>query len=134
MKDDNTKISEVVKRVTDFRDERGWKKFHSPRNLATSIVLEASELLELFQWDLKPFSATDIKKDTERFEEIKKEMADVIIYSLSLANILNIDISDAIAKKLEHNTKKYPTKHFNDKAQDLQYYKKVKAKYRANKR
>src|SRR3990167_1744011 len=131
MKDDAITVSELVKLVTNFRDERGWYKFHAPRNLATSIVLESSELLELFQWDMKAFSAAQIKKDKARMEEIKKEMADIIIYCLSLADILGINVSDSISKKFEHNEKKYPVKHFNKKKQDLKYYKKIKAKYRS---
>jgi dCTP diphosphatase len=131
MNDKNTSISELKKIVTDFRDARGWNKFHAPRNLATSVVLESAELLELFQWDLKAFSAAQIKKDKERMEEVKKEMADIVIYCLSLADILGIDISDAIIGKMEHNAKKYPVTHFNKKGQDLKYYKKIKRLYRS---
>ena len=60
-------------------------------------------------------------------------MADIIIYCLSLSDVLGIDISEAIKQKLEHNAIKYPTKHFNKNRQDLKYYKKMKAKYRAGK-
>lgn len=134
MRDNKTKLGELVKRVTEFRDERGWKKFHTPRNLATSVVLEASELLELFQWDLKAMSTSEVRKDSERMEKIRQEMADIIIYCLSLANVLEINVSEAIERKLEHNAKKYPTKHFNKNGQDLKYYKKIKAEYRASKK
>ena len=134
MKDNNTKLEELTKRIIKFRDERGWEKFHTPRNLATSIVLESAELLELFQWDLKALSASEIKKESERIEKIKQEMADIIIYTLSLADILEINVSEAIERKLEHNAKKYPTKHFNKNGQDLKYYKKIKAKYRTGKK
>lgn len=134
MKDDTTSISELIKLVTDFRDARGWDKFHAPRNLATSIVLESSELLELFQWDLKAFSAAEVRKDKEKMKEIRNEMADIIIYCLSLSEILKIDVSDSITKKLEHNRKKYPVKHFNKNGQNLKYYKKIKAKYRAGRK
>lgn len=133
MNDTTATISELKKLVTDFRDERGWDRFHAPRNLTTSIVLESSELLELFQWDLKTLSVAQVRKDKGRMEEIKKEMADIVIYCLSMVDILGIDLTDSIIKKLEHNRKKYPTKHFNDKGQDLKYYKKIKAKYRSGK-
>lgn len=125
-------MEELIKQIIKFRDERGWKKFHTPRNLATSIVLESSELLELFQWDLKIASASELKKDSERMEKIKQEIADIITYCLFLANILKIDVSKIITEKLNHNAKKYPTKDFN-KEQGLKYYKKVKAKYRSYK-
>lgn len=134
MRDNKIKLAELTKQITKFRDERGWKKFHTPRNLATSIVLESSELLELFQWDLKALSVSDVKKDFERMEKIKQEMADIIIYSISLADVLKIDVSEAIAEKLKHNSKKYPTKHFNKNGQDLKYYKKIKAEYRSGKK
>lgn len=134
MNDKKTTISDLAQIVTDFRNVRGWKKFHLPRNLATSIVLESSELLELFQWDLKTFSATKIKKDKEKMEEIWKEMADIVIYILHMANALGIDISDSVNKKLVLSGKKYPIKHFNESKQDLEYYKKVKTKYRTAKK
>lgn len=133
MNDKNTRITELKKIVTDFRDARGWDKFHAPRNLATSIVLESSELLELFQWDLETFSAAQIKKDGERMGEIRKEMADVIIYCLSLADILGIDVTDAIVKKMEHNAKKYSVIYFNKDSQDAKHYKKIKKLYRLGK-
>lgn len=130
MNDKEATISDLLKIVTAFRDERGWDKYHAPRNLATSIVLESSELLELFQWDMKALSSSQVKKDKARMEEIKKELADILIYCLSLSDILGIDVAESIIKKLEHNRVKYPVKHFNKKSQDLSYYKKVKAKYR----
>lgn len=134
MKDNKTKLAELISLITKFRDERGWSKFHSPRNLATSIVLESSELLELFQWDLKAISASEIRKNKEKMDEIKKEMADIIAYCLSLADTLEIDVSEAVSEKMIHNAKKYPTKHFNKNGQDHKYYKKIKAKYRVGKK
>ncbi len=134
MNDNTTGLSQLIKLVTNFRDERGWGKYDVPRNLATSIVLESSELLELFQWDLKTLSSAQLKKDKDRMEEIKKEMADILIYCFSLADDLGIDVSDSVVKKLEHNARKYPIKYFNKDRQDNDYYNKVKAKYRANKK
>jgi NTP pyrophosphatase (non-canonical NTP hydrolase) len=130
MNDKETTVSDLRKLITKFRDLRGWKKFHAPRNLATSIVLESSELLELFQWDLETFSAAKIKKDEKRMEEIKKEMADIIIYSLLLADVLGIDVSRAIVNKVNHNAKKYPVRYFNKMGQDSEYYKRTKVNYR----
>ena len=124
-----TTLAELEKLVCDFRDQRGWRKDHTPRNLATSIVLEASELLEIFQWDL---SVKDQKDLTNKEKlSIRKEIADVVIYCLSLAEILGIDLSDAVVEKINHNKKKYPTEFFNKDKQDETYYKKIKRKYRS---
>ena len=91
-------ISELKKLVARFRDERDWKKYHTPKDLSLSISIEAAELLELFQW-------RDGHCDKERLEE---EMADVMIYLLSLADVADIDLGEAVIKKLEKNEEKYP--------------------------
>lgn len=89
-----------MEKVIAFRDERDWKQFHNPKDLAISISLEAAELLELFQWKRE-----DDKVDIER---IREELADVLMYSISLADILNLDLDDIILSKLEKNGNKYP--------------------------
>ncbi len=90
----------TLEKVIAFRDERDWKQFHNPKDLAISISLEAAELLELFQWKRE-----DDKVDIER---IREELADVLMYSISLADILNLDLDDIILSKLEKNGNKYP--------------------------
>ena len=91
-----------MNRINQFRDDRDWRKFHNEKDLAISISLEASELLELFQW----------KKSEEvvasSLKEIKEELADVLIYSLMMADNLNLDVEGIIKEKIEINTKKYP--------------------------
>jgi len=87
----------LIKKITDFRNERDWEKFHTPENLAKSIAIEAGELLECYQWD-----------DVAMQGEVKEELADVIIYSVLMSLKLNVDIEDIILKKLAHNAKKYP--------------------------
>ncbi len=132
MSDEDTKVSELINLVSRFRDKRGWKKFHLPRNLATSIVIEASELLELFQWDLKKTTALAIKRNKGKLKNIREELADIIIYCLSLASALDIDVSRSIENKIERNKKKYPIKHFNKHKQNLKYYKRTR--YRRSKK
>ncbi len=90
-------MSDMIKRVVKFRDERDWKQFHTPENLAKSIVLESAELLEHFQWD----NDFDVN-------EVKDELADVLAYCILMADVLNIDIEDAVISKMEKNEKKYP--------------------------
>lgn len=88
-----------AKEIIDFRDERDWKTFHTPANLAKSISIEASELLELFQWS-----------DNADLERIKEELADVLIYSITLAEKLELNINTIILEKIEKNKIKYPKK------------------------
>ena len=91
-----------MNRINQFRDDRDWRKFHNEKDLAISISLEASELLELFQWK-------NSEEVVERsLNEIKEELADVLIYSLMMADNLNLDVEDIIKEKIEINTKKYP--------------------------
>lgn len=91
-----------MKAIKQFRDERNWRQYHNEKDLSISISLEASELLELFQWKVP---AEVIESKRERIEE---ELADVLIYSYMLADNLEMDIDDIIARKLEKNRQKYP--------------------------
>ncbi|WP_175639289.1 nucleotide pyrophosphohydrolase [Metabacillus schmidteae] len=95
-----------LKRLTDmvvaFRDERDWQQFHNPKDLALSISLEASELLENFQWKT---SEEAVEKNAEN---IKDELADIVIYSLLFANETGIDLVEAIEQKIQKNNEKYP--------------------------
>jgi len=95
------KLEDLIEEVKDFRDKRNWKKYHTPKNLALSISIEAAELLELFQW--KEDSLKNV--DEERLEE---EMADIMIYLLALSEITDVDLKEAVKTKLEKNRKKYP--------------------------
>jgi dCTP diphosphatase len=91
--------------IKQFRDQRDWMQFHDPKNMSISIVLEASELLEHFQWKNKQEVEKYIK---ENKEEIQDEIADVAMYLFELADNLNIDLAEAMKNKLEKNSKKYP--------------------------
>lgn len=95
----------LQQKIKKFLKDRSWDQLR-PSDLAKSISIESSELLELFQWS-NP-SLNDVKKDKEKVNEIKKELADVLIYCLDLATLLNIDVEEIIKNKLEIITKKYP--------------------------
>lgn len=95
-------MDNLEKKIDAFRDERDWRQFHNEKDLAISISLEASELLELFQWKS---SEETIK--TKR-GEIEDELADVMIYSMMLASNLDLDVEEIILNKLEKNNEKYP--------------------------
>ncbi len=95
-------LEELKRDITEFRDERDWKQFHTPKNLAMSISIEAAELLENFQW-----SREDSGFESKR-ESIEEELADVLIYCILMADVMGMDVSEIISKKLQVNKKKYP--------------------------
>lgn len=98
-------MQETIARIRKFRDDRDWKQFHNPKDLAVSISIEAAELLELFQWKSAEESARFAADNRERVSE---EIADVAIYLVELADITGIDLARAIDAKLEKNARKYP--------------------------
>lgn len=92
----------TIDSVLKFRDDRDWLKYHNGKDLAISISLEANELLENYQW-----SAGDVDR-VNKIDGIKEELADVIIYSIMLADYYGLDLDEIINEKLEKNLKKYP--------------------------
>ena len=111
MSDNKTTIHELKLIVEFFVDEREWKQFHSPKNLAMSLSIEAAELMEIFQW-LSLDQAQDVMKGNETRDNAIDEIADILIYVLAFCNRNKIDITDAIKKKMEKNTRKYPVEKF----------------------
>ena len=101
------KIKVLTKLINDFRDARDWKQFHNPKDVAISLSLEASEVLEHFQWK----SPEEIKKYIkENKKEIADELADVFYWVLLMSSDLNIDIEKAFLLKMKENNRKYPIK------------------------
>jgi len=90
----------MIEDIIAFRDARNWKQFHTPKNLAISIAVEAAELLELFQW-------TD-ELPADKRTAVAEEIADIYIYLVTLAHDLCISIEGAVEDKLEKNGQKYP--------------------------
>ena len=111
MSDNKTTIHELKLIVEFFVDEREWKQFHSPKNLAMSLSIEAAELMEIFQW-LSLDQAQDVMKGNETRDNAIDEIADILIYVLAFCNRNKIDITDAIKKKMEKNIRKYPVEKF----------------------
>ena len=89
---------ETIERIRKFTDDRDWDLFHSPANLAKSISIEANELLECFQW-----SDTDYD-----IEQVKEELADVIVYCQDMLDKLGLDVDEIVNKKMDKNEAKYP--------------------------
>lgn len=98
-------IKKVTEKIKKFRDERDWMQFHDPKNMAVSIILEASELLEHFQW--KTIEEVEEYARQNR-AEIKDEIADIALYLFELADNLEINLVDAMEQKLKKNEVKYP--------------------------
>lgn len=93
---------DIINEVIKFRDDRNWKQFHNPKDLAISISLEAAELLEVFQW-----SAEDVTC-TEKINEIKEELADVVNYCILMADACGLDLDEIVHEKIKKNSEKYP--------------------------
>jgi len=88
----------TIERIRKFTEDRDWDQFHSPANLAKSIVIEAAELLECFQWNKTEYD----------LQHIKEELADVLVYSQNLLDKLELDADEIVNMKMEQNETKYP--------------------------
>lgn len=91
-------MQKTLERIKKFRDDREWKQFHTPSNLAKAISIESGELLEEFLWDNNNFN----------LQNVKEELADVMIYCIHMANALDVNIEDIINMKMDKNEMKYP--------------------------
>ena len=105
---------ETINEVLEFRDDRDWKQFHNPKDLAISISLEAAELLEVFQW-----SAGDVVCE-KKLDKIKEELADVVNYCILMADTCGLDLDEIVRDKVKKNNEKYPVeKAFGSKEKNL---------------
>jgi len=115
MQDDrDTTVWQLRQEMAQFVTERDWDQFHDPKNLAMSIAIEAAELMEHFQW-LTPRQAGDAVKVPEEMARIAGELADVLCFALSFANRCDIDITQALRRKMEANRAKYPVEKYKGK-------------------
>lgn len=111
MSDQTTTLAELRKTVADFVAARDWHQFHSPKNLAMSVAIEAAELMEHFQW-LTTEQSRQLAKNPESLAAVSEEIADVVCYIAALANALQIDLADAVRAKMVKNEQKYPADEF----------------------
>ena len=110
MKKKNTRkngFAEWKREVLAFAEDRDWLQFHSPKNLSMAIASESAELMELFLW-CESHDSRALPEDTESKERIEEELADVFIFALQMANVADIDLDQAIRRKLRTNSEKYP--------------------------
>ena len=120
----NPQSSDFVKlreEIRIFVAERDWDQFHTPKNLSTALCVEAAELLEHFQW-LQTGSKEELNET--KFEQVRHEMADVLVYLIRLADKLNVDLSAAVVEKMEINRAKYPADKVRGDARKYSEYEK----------
>jgi dCTP diphosphatase len=98
-------LENLRNKINDFVTERDWAQFHTPKNLAMAMIVEAAELVEQFQWDTPEESQ---QLTPEKREAVAHELADTFVYLLRLAEVLEIDLIDAANKKIALNAQKYP--------------------------
>ncbi len=111
MSDATTPVGDLRDLVRRFVAERDWNQFHSPKNVAMALAVEAAELMEHFQW-MSADASRGVAHDTARLEAIGEELADVICYALAMANELDLDITSVVQRKMAKNERKYPTDKF----------------------
>jgi len=128
MNDEKTKVEELKKQVLQFRQRRKWTG-EDPKDIALSVVLEATELLEHFQWK----TGDEVRKEARLYGPICDELADVLWWVLVMAESLHIDLAHAFEMKMRKNEEKYPEKIFASDASEAErwrHYYRIKAKYR----
>jgi NTP pyrophosphatase (non-canonical NTP hydrolase) len=109
--DTHTTVGALRQAVASFVDNREWRPFHTPKNLSMSIAIEAAELMERFQW-LTPEEALAAVAELAGRAAVAEELADILIYCLSLSNAFDLDISSAVLGKLQTNEHRYPAGEF----------------------
>ena len=116
--DETTTLAELRRRVAEFVTDRDWEQFHTPKNLSAAIGIEAAELMERFQW-LTDEQAAVAVQDKAHLTAVADELADVLIYTLSLANALDVDVSAAMLGKLERNEERFPVEEWRGRARGV---------------
>lgn len=106
-------LAELKRRLRSFVGERDWEQFHSPKNLAMALSVEAAELVEIFQWLTEAESAA---LEEDRLRRAEAELADILVYLVRIADRLDVNLLQAAARKLEENARKYPAERVRGKA------------------
>lgn len=109
--DAETTIADLRKLVEDFVADRNWEQFHDPKNLASSIAIEAAELMEHFQW-LRSDELDAVRNDEDKMHAVAEELADVLAFVVSFASTMDIDLAAALEEKMKKNAVKYPAERF----------------------
>ena len=112
--DGRTSVAELKEAVAVFIEGRDWERYHTSKNLAMGIAIEAAEIMEHFQW-MSIEEGQELMRDASVRAEVADELADVLIYCLSFANQAGIDISDAVRGKLARNEERFPVEKYRGK-------------------
>lgn len=112
-------LPDLQEQYREFLDERGWTEFHTPKNVAAAVSVEAAELLELFQWH-DNLDADRVREDPDLVAGVRDEVADVVIYCLSMADRLDFDLAAAVADKLDRNEDRFDPDNAREVSEDLQ--------------
>jgi dCTP diphosphatase len=105
--EDGLDIDRIQESLRVFAEERDWEQFHHPKNLAMALAAEAGELVEIYQW-LTELESRNAPSDQDVMNATKAELADILIYAMRLADIMQIDLSSAVDEKIEANAARYP--------------------------
>src|SRR5690606_14532108 len=124
--DSNTPLEVLRQEYRKFSQERNWERYHDPKSVSASIVLEAAELVEIFQWDDTETSKKKLH-DPEVKQKVKHELADILNYVINFANQADIDLTDAFFEKIALVRNKYPIERVN---KDLVDYERIKLEHR----
>ena len=117
-------IASIIDKINAFVNEREWEKYHTPKNLAISMSIEANELLEIFQWENPSFQ--EIKNDREKLRNVSHEIADILIYLLRFIYKLDLNLEKIVREKLRINEEKYPVEKCRGKPDKYFAYSKEK--------
>lgn len=112
---ETTELRELTRRIREFAQARDWEQFHTPKNLAMALSVEVAELAEHFQW-LTPEEAERLAADPDARPDLADEVADVAIYLLRLADVLDMDVAEAIRHKLQENQRRFPPEQVRGRA------------------
>lgn len=121
MPDADDRLDALRERLRAFVRERDWEQFHSPKNLAMAMIVEAAELVEHFQWTTEQESRA---LDAEKRAEVEHEIADTFIYLLRLSDVLGVDLIEAAHRKMTLNAQKYPAEQVRGRNDKYTAYKK----------
>lgn len=114
MNDQTTTVQALRTLVDDFVAERDWQQFHSPKNISMALAIEAAELMEHFQW-ITIDASRAVADEPKKLAEVGEELADVLAYTVAMANSLDIDLAATLEAKMVKNAKKYPADQFRGK-------------------